>query len=673
MADDQILLDGRYEIMAGERLPKLDSPAVEAFAARDRNDPGRPLFALIPPAHLPCRFLGLLNKKPVQEIPAMWPRAGGIVDWPVAQGNGMQAIWGRRPALIYDVPKGIRAFPAGVKAEPMTEAQLVRQVVTPMVQALQEFAALGVPHRAIRPGNLFYQIADQGPFRLGECFSMPPGFGQPVVYETIENAIADPYGRGWGALADDLYALGVLILHLHVGHNPMEGMSEEDVIAAKITAGSFAALAGREKLSTTMAEVLRGLLNDKAADRWSLAQLGGWAIGQSYSPTMPHLPARASRPLRFADVDHMTKPALAQAMARRWTEALRLVDAPDFENWLKRSFNDEKASEHLVKLAMASANVGPGSGAKDRYLSRIIMWLHPQSPICYQGVRVNLTGIGAMLAEATAREQPLTTFVDMLRGRLPQLWLGEQAQLDSTQLQIRRLLEEVEKHIEKQGTGYGLERALYELDPMTPCRSPMIADFCVTHLNDLLPAIDAALPGLPADTIPMDRHIAAFIAAHLRRSVDRELATINQSEEESERRIAILRLLAVVQQAYPSRKLPRLTETAVAMLIPALAKFHHAATRAEAERQLRHLAKECDLGGLAMVFDPEGPNRRSDELGFAAAQRAHAHLLREQKWLADGGLSSPQRTQPIGQRAAAVTSAFIASAAIAAYSVYVLL
>ena len=250
---------------------------------------------------------------------------------------------------------------------------------------------------------------------------------------------------------------------------------------------------------------------------------------------MPHLPARSSRPIRFCDVDYMTKPALANAMARRWQEGLRLIATADLENWLKRSFNDEKATERLNKMATAAANHGPGSAVKDRYLGRIIMWLNSTSPICYQGLRVNVTGMGSMLAELLEKQQSLTQFADMLRGRLPQLWLNEQASLNADQLQVRRILEEVEKGIERPGMGHGLERALYELDPLIPCRSPMIADFCVIHINDLLPAIDAALPGLPAGTVPIDRHIAAFIGAHLRQSIDQELGTLNSAADEADR------------------------------------------------------------------------------------------------------------------------------------------
>jgi len=673
MADDQILLEGRYEIAADRRMPQFDSPGVDAFAVNDRNEPGRPMFALVTPGHLPCRYLSLITKKPPSDAPVMWPRAGGVVDWPLA-ANGGPVVWGRRPALIFDVPKGERVF-GGAAAPPpeMMEPQLARQVIAPLMAAIRELTSLGIPHRAIRPGNLFYQSGNQGPVMLGECFSMPPGFAQPVLYETIENAIADPYGRGPGLNADDLYSLGVLILQLHIARDPTEGMTEEEIISAKITAGSFAALAGREKLSTSMAEILRGLLNDKASDRWTMRQLDAWSFGQHFTPTMPSLPQRASRPLRFGDSDHMNKPALAHAMSRRWAETMKLIDSSDFDNWMKRSFNDDKVADIMMRLANSAAASGPTAAIKDRYVARLIIWMSAQSPICYRDIRVNITGMATMMAHVLDKQPLLNQFVEMLRGRLVQVWMNEQHALNADQLQIRRIMEEIEKHIEKPGIGAGPERALYELDALIPCRSPMIADFYVINMRDLLPAIDAALPGLGEGTIPLDRHIAAFIGAHLRRSIDRDLSAIAQAVEEADRRVAILRLLAMVQQAFPNHKLPRLAASIVAMLTPALNSFHHATMRADAERRMHKLGKECDFSGLALLFDPSGPYRRSDSLGFTAAKRAYAALKREEQWLEQGGLTHPDRTRLIGQRAAAIASAFVASAAVAAYSVYALL
>src|SRR5262245_57397568 len=129
MADDQILLEERYEIAADRRLPKFDSPGVEAFAVNDRNGPGRPIFALVPPGNLPCRYLRTLTKKPPSDTPVIWPRAAGVVDWPMPHGNGGATVWGRRPVLIYDAPKGERVFGGdGARPVPVNEAELARQL-----------------------------------------------------------------------------------------------------------------------------------------------------------------------------------------------------------------------------------------------------------------------------------------------------------------------------------------------------------------------------------------------------------------------------------------------------------------------------------------------------------------------------------------------------------------
>ncbi len=346
-----------------------------------------------------------------------------------------------------------------------------------------------------------------------------------------------------------------------------------------------------------MAEILRGLLNDKASERWTLRHLDAWSIGQHFTPTMPYLPQRASRPIRFGDVDHMNKPALAHAMSRRWPETVKLVDSSDFDNWMKRSFNDDKVGDIMARLASSAASSGPTAAIKDRYVARLIIWMNAQSPICYRDIRVNITGLATMMANVMENQPLLNQFVEMLRGRLPQMWMNEQLALNSDQLQARRIMEEIEKHVEKPDIGQGAERALYELDPLIPCRSPMIADFYVIKMSDLLPAIDAALPALGEGTIPIDRHIAAFIGAHLRRSIDRELGAIAQAPEEADRRVAILRLLAMVQQTFPNRKLPRLADAVVAMLAPALKSFHHATARAEAEKRMHKLGKECDFSG----------------------------------------------------------------------------
>src|SRR5260221_856104 len=306
MADDQdiILLADRYEIKSSERLANLDSPGALAYAVVDRDDPAGKLFALIPPPHLRCRaFLYAIDQ--VKQSNMLWPRRVGIVDWPIS-GSGEETIWGRRPALIFPRPGGERVMANGKAQVPLfTESQILKQVLEPILQALAHMGPSGATHRAIRPDNLFYQLGNEGAVVLGECFSMPPGYGQNILFETIENGACLPCGRGPGTQADDLYALGIMLLMLHLGRNPAAGMTDEQIIQSKINYGSFAALAGREKLPASLAELFRGLLNDRAAERWSLRTVESWLHGQHYSTVLPHLPPRATRTIAFAGVDHV--------------------------------------------------------------------------------------------------------------------------------------------------------------------------------------------------------------------------------------------------------------------------------------------------------------------------------------------------------------------------------
>jgi hypothetical protein len=674
MADEQdiILLADRYEIRSSERLPHLDSPGALAYAVFDRDDQAAKVFALIPPAHLRCRAF-LYAIETVNSNNMLWPRRAGIVDWPIS-GSGEDTVWGRRPALIFLQPGGERVMANAKAPVPMfSESQIFKQVLEPVLHALTNMGPSGATHRAIRPDNLFYQLGNEGAVILGECFSMPPGYGQSVLFETIENAACLPCGRALGTQADDLYALGVLLLMLHLGRNPTAGMTDEQIIQAKVNLGSFAALAGREKLPAALAELLRGLLNDRSSERWSLRTVESWLQGQHYSTVLPHLPQRATRTIVFAGVEHVNKPSLGHAMVYHWTDAIALVEQPEFDLWLRRSFNDEKAGDMLTRIRSVSQNYGPPSGMRDRLVGRIVAHLIQPGPICFKDIRVSLTGIGTLLADVIDNRELVNQFAEMMRGKIHQAWIQEQPGMRPEQISAMRPLEDAETYIERTGTGYGIERVLYELEPRTPCRSPLIADFYVTDLKDLLPALDAALPGLDADTKPMDRHIAAFIAANLKRSLDRELAELNNAASPGETALAILHLLAIVQGVHPTSKLQNLAQAMRELLQPSLSSFHLAGTRERISKQVdRHLAT-CDFGAVLLLFDPEGAARRGDEIGFAAAKHAYINKSKEVAWIENGGLTEPVRIRNIAHRTAAMSSALLASVGIAALTLITLL
>jgi serine/threonine protein kinase len=130
---------------------------------------------------------------------------------------------------------------------------------------------------------------------FGQCVSTPPAVTQPVVYETIESGLAAPTGRGKGSLSDDMYSVGVTTLALLIGHSPCLGLSDDEIISRKFEMGSYWALLGDERVSLTMMEPLRGLLNDNPQKRWGLEDLVYWINGRRLNPKSQMLPPKAGR------------------------------------------------------------------------------------------------------------------------------------------------------------------------------------------------------------------------------------------------------------------------------------------------------------------------------------------------------------------------------------------
>lgn len=669
---DVVELGERFEIAPGQRLTAHDNGLAEAYAAVDRIDSARKVFALIGPGHLATRGLAIAPTRTASGAYLLWPLASAIVDWPVGIEGG-EVLWGRRPAFIYTLPAGDKL--AGPKGQipQLAETQLIKNFIQPAIQLIRDLVLIGCPHRAIRPDNMYFQSGSGGDVMFGDCLASPPGSHQSAAFETVDNAMSDPIGRGGGSIADDIYAIGVMGLMLYLGRDPVAGLSDEQIINAKINAGSFSTLAGGEKLAPSLAEFFRGLLCDKVSDRWTIKHLEGWMTGAHFNPTLPSVPQRASRPLKFCGGEYLNKPALAHAMSRHWNEAIALLTNNDFDNWYKRGFGDEKAPDKMNRIHGLSAAYGPPAGMRDRAVSRFIIHMGGHLPLCYKEIRTNLTGLGAILSHNYEQRDRVQQIGELIHARLLHAWFEEQPNLRPEQMQLRRSLEVIDKVIDRPGPGFGIERVLYELDRGTPCKSPLISDYYVVDSADLLPAIDAAIPGAPHGTLPMDRHIAAFIATNMKRSMDNEILVLANRADDVNYRVGILRLLAIVQRVHQQYELPRLAAVVVEMLEPVIAAFHNTGMREHLKGEMEKHAKDCRFDEMLLLLDGEGSLRKADNDGFAAAVQEYAHLERGRAWLANGGLTETNRVRAIAHKAAAMTSTLASAAGLAAYGLFAVL
>ncbi|HEY0834630.1 MAG TPA: serine/threonine protein kinase [Azospirillum sp.] len=657
MSGDAVKLGERYEILPGSPLPALNSPGGNAFGARSSRDKRMEPFAIIcsgavlPRSDVVSTFANVDNPMLMKLLD--W----GVVDWPPDRM--------RRYGLVFERPAGRRLMNALADTiEAMPEDHLTRQVVHPMVSVLKELSSRGLVHGAIRPTNIYYRDLASGTLMLGESVSTPPGYGQPVLVETVERGMAMPSGRGNGSIADDLYSLGVTLLVLLLGRNPAGGMEDDALIQSKIERGSYPALVGQMRLPLGIGEVIRGLLVDDPKQRWTLNDLDLWLSGRRLSPKQPQIPRRGARPIEFQGQDYWYCRTLARALCRHPPAATPIIESGELDKWLRRSMSDDIRAEAVGNAIQTASSAGKGGSMADRLVARVCMALDPAAPIRYRGKAALPDGIGTALAEAFLRGESPQSVAEIITNQLPMFWVNCQNDFKPEFVPLVQTFDQIRAFLDRTAPGLGLERVLYEMNPTMPCISPLVYNQHPMTPADVLRALDWAASGGERAKEPIDRQIAAFLAARHKRTEELLFSQLSPSIDPLRRVIAMLSILADVQARTATEPLPHLCAWMVSLLDPAFRRFH---SRPHQE-EVRRLADNAAHGGrlaelLRVVDDPD--SLRRDKAEFEAAQIAYRE--------SDGEIEKLKQTigdrnsiiEGTGRQVAAIISSLVSTVLVA--------
>lgn len=647
----QVSLEDRWEILTAAPLPDYDRPGGPAFVARGVRDPRAEAYAVIGSDRLLPRSDVLSSLRNLENSALLKPLDNGLVDWPKL---------GRRPVFVFQKPGPPVMRRLDERREPMGEDQVIRQVLQPMLSALKELSDRGIVHAQIRPTNMFSQDSTGGAVVLGPCLTEPAGYGQPALFETIERGMAEPIAKGVGTVADDLYAFGVSLLLLILGHNPLAGLDDEALVTAKLERGSYGILVTNQRVPTALTEPLRGFLNDDPRQRWTLNDFDLWMNGRRLSPKQPLMPKRAIRPFEFAGEQIFHCRALARGLARKPPQAAQAIEAGDIDRWLRRSLGDDVRADQVAQAVQSASATGRGSTYEDRLVARVCMALDPDAPIRYRGRRVMPTGFGAALAEAMVSGDGVQPLAEMVIGQLPMFWVNVQTDFRAEFVPMVRLFDTMRGWLDKSAPGYGVERVLYDVNPTMPCRSPLMGGRDPVDLGQMLDALErtAAAPRRPPE--PMDRHVAAFIAARYRKIDERLFPLLVSGIEPARRTLAILLLLAEVQRRFGAPVHPALAAWIADVVAPAILRFHHRPTRERTQNALRKAAKLGHLSKLVEIVDDLEALQR-DETGFGLAGRRYAAAAAEISRLQDANNDRTRIAHDSGRQVGAVVSSVLAS------------
>ena len=658
-AGSGVRLKDRFQIWSDAPIPAFDSPSARAYAVTDLVNGNEGLFALVSDGQVLCRDDVIANLSDVRSTALMRLVDSGYVWWP--RDNR------RRRVVIFERPSGARLMDSLTSpVQPMGELQSVRSILAPAIAALGYLSVIGVVHRAIRPTNMFYTDATRQSCMLGECVMAPPAFFQPSLFETIEAAMSHPAGRGTGMRGNDIYALGVTLLYMLLGRNPVPHLSDKELLAAKLAQGSFTTLVSRAPIPTAMREPLRGMLQDDPVQRWDLAALQGWVSERRLKPVQINHNDRAMRPLPFEGQNFYTCRSLAFALTQNWRSAAMSDRKVELASWIERSLGDQRRRE-AVESGFDSRFNGAGiSGelsARAMLNARLTLALDPDGPLRYKTFAAMTDGVGAYLATHFNDLNALQDFSEIVRGGLPIFWLDMQhagdREANNLVLQFRKL----NGFLRDPRPGFGYERCLYEMNPGQHCLSPLVERECVIDIAELLPALEKVAKGM-TEAFPFDRHLAAFVAARAQGDLSQALAMVGNRGSSMEAAMGILSLFAALQWRHGPESLPELTRWIMSSAEALLGNYHHRSARKRAEAELPRVMKSGSIVGL-YNFLLNGDLRKQDEAGFAEAALRYSKADTEIAFLESGGASNPRRAREMGYRMAALFTAAVGCAVIA--------
>ena len=648
-------------------MPGSDAPLPEGLiAGLYKADPARPVSGFDGASAFVARGVDAAEEFLAIESPAgMAPRAlalKALANQPIPGlmaplAHGPAKLPGRRPAyyVVTPSPPGQsllgRSLPGRSLVPPSrawSEAALLALVLRPVAAALERLAARGVTHRAIRPDNLF-QAAPDEPVVLGPAWSTPPASRQPALYEPPYVAQCRASGRGEGGIAEDIYALGVVLIVLALGREPLADEEPEAIVRRKLALGSFAAIAAEERLPGELSGLVRAMLAEDPGQRPLPAELLDPVFARGRRA--PHQFARrAPEPLVVGAHEAFLPRSLAHALAETPQVGIRLLRLGVVDRWLRRSLGDPALAQAVEQVTQRRArDATEGEERADALLlMRAVAVLDPLAPLAWRGISFWPDGLGPMLAEGDAASpiaeiietEVLAAWAACRAGREPSAALSMEAR------RLRALAQ-------RGGLGGGLKRLGYFLNPLMSCRSPLIGEQIAVTIPALLTALDgsAAEPDRRRDP-PMDAEIAAFILARASGGLEADLTRLAPSSEVLEKALVPLRVFAALQVSTRAGPLPRLGRWLATQAEPLLGSWKERSRRKTMQEQLSALAERGDLAAMLKVVEDPSARARDTE-GLKEAERTLKGIDDELARIASGAPLRAEKARQLGQEIAA--------------------
>lgn len=655
------IVSERFEVDEVQNIAYFNTSTAKAYIANDLHQSEHPLIALKTSIFPSPRLddldafmkLGLENA----QLKIMHLEYATNAFWPSDGPNCKSVI------LFYRRPGGQPIMSALDDVfKPWSEDQIITVFLSPMLEILTELKRLNKIHRAIRPTNIYFDhLTRHDSIVLGECLSSPYGYDQGIMFEPLSYALADPIGRGASTISNDLFALGATMAFLFYGRNPCQSMTPQQILESRIEHGTFETYCPKMKSSSKLSDVLKGLLTDDEAQRWTLKDLSSWIInGNTPSNiTQPQPIKRARRPFLFNNRnDILTTTLLAQEIRQNPSQALDLIGKTELLMWTKNSLSD---SQKVHKFQDLKAVIPKNAIASERLLG-ILQVLDPGGPFYWQGRSVTGAGLGMYFAKAVCDNDRVDSLATLLMSPVLFYYLSDAALVEErgdedkaeedSPISKFQVIKALLAHKE---IGGGVERCAYFLCPTLPCLSPNIKSFNCLKITDVLIALDQIGAQSHHPDYPLDRHIISFILTR-EKNLHQRLFIGLDAKSSRKRLVAMFKLLAELQQRHKMPKLPGLCKWFMDLSEPVINSYRNLKWREHLNKKLLETTNSGNLMTMIRLLD----NKKAVESDYIGLQEA----LREINYLENsvkGIVATLSNSKHYGERVGQINAMFISS------------
>lgn len=611
------------EIDLTKRFAKYGNNYIGAYAARSLGSDGREFIAYVcEPQFTPRNRLGPAYASIAN--PALLRLVGSGIG-KIAEHQTNRFVFIYENALGKPLAETDVGLTGGLKPD-----RVIERIVTPILGVLKDMHDKDIVHGAIRATNLYDGGKENYDHAvLGECLSLPPSLAQPLIYEPIDRALAQPTGRGMGTNQDDLYSFGVSLALLMRNRDPMKGKSEADILQSKMQYGTFSTLISAEDhFPGAILELLRGLLQDDRRQRWTIDEALSWLDGRRLSPKQSQKKLKAARPLTFNGKEYTYPGSLARDMFQRPAEAVQLIESGDIQQWIKRSLADEEMLLRFDNAVKSAEDQGRGPAFWDRLVSRVGMCLDPEGPIRYKHISVTGEGLATALAEAFVSNKDLAIYAEIFSGSLLTYWLTILTEMNVDVSMLLTRFDTCRSYMRQNGPGFGLERVLYYINSDVPCLSPVVGRYyCRTPEEYLLALEEIASDKSGRPSRIMDRHSIAFLCAKDRKIAEPYLYDLSSSEP-YKYAMGTLQTLAAIQRYGKIQTVRHLSDWMADYIEPVFARFHDRDIRRDLRKKVAEAREKGDLPRLLSILD-DAELLRNDLNNFRRAMRDYRALVTE--------------------------------------------